>query len=133
MFGRKDAHNSGERVDTIIGKETKFIGSLHTTGTIRIDGSFEGDIVTKGDILVGEGGLVKATINSRNCTIAGEVHGDIFAELKLEIAPTGKVYGNIVADNLMIGEGAVFRGTCEMKKSIPTDDAVAATKQYQLP
>lgn len=118
MFGgKKEAYNNSvERVDTIIGKDTKFIGSINANSSIRIDGTFEGDIVTKGELLIGEGGMLKATINSRNCVVAGEVHGDIVASQKLEISPSGKVYGNIVADNLLIGEGAVFRGTCEMKK-----------------
>lgn len=125
MFGKKDAYNSGERVDTIIGKETKFIGSLQTNSTVRIDGYIEGDIVTKGDILIGEGGTVKASIKARNCIVGGEVYGDIAVDQKLEIASSGQVYGNIYADNLLIGEGAIFRGTCEMKNKLGSDDAAA--------
>lgn len=128
MFGKKDTYNSGERVDTVIGKETKFTGSLQTNGTVRIDGYFEGDIVITGDIMIGEGGTVKANIKARNCTVSGEVYGDIIAEQKIEIVSSGKVYGNITAANLLIGEGAIFCGTCDMKKNFDTD-AVAMCKE----
>lgn len=127
MFRKKEAFISGdERVDTIIGKETKLKGSLQATGTVRIDGHFEGDIITQGNIIVGESGIVKATIKARNCTVAGEVNGDIAADLKLEIVSSGKVTGNIQCENLLIGEGAVFHGTCEMLRSVTQLEAAVA-------
>lgn len=117
MFNKKEALFGGdERLDTIIGKDTSFKGSLQAGGTLRIDGYFEGEITTKGNIVVGENGVIKATIKGRNCTVAGEVNGDISAEQKLEIVSSGKVNGNIQCENLIIGEGAVFHGTCEMPR-----------------
>jgi cytoskeletal protein CcmA (bactofilin family) len=127
MFGGKKESFSSERVDTIIGKDTRFKGSLQGTGTLRIDGYIEGDIATQGDIVVGEGGVVKATVKARNCTVAGEVFGDIVTQEKLEIASSGKVFGNIKAENLIIGEGAIFRGACEMKGNATTLGEAAAT------
>jgi cytoskeletal protein CcmA (bactofilin family) len=46
--------------------------------------------------------------------VAGEVNGDVTVEQKLEIVSSGKVNGNIQCENLVIGEGAVFHGNCEM-------------------
>jgi cytoskeletal protein CcmA (bactofilin family) len=127
MFGKKEVFTTSEKVDTIIGRDTKFKGSLQASGTLRIDGYLEGDIVTQGDIFVGEGGVVKATVKARNCTIAGEVHGDICTEQKLEIAPSGKIYGNIQTANLVIGEGAIFRGACEMRRGGSSTAEAAAS------
>jgi cytoskeletal protein CcmA (bactofilin family) len=125
MFGgKKEVYNS-ERVDTIIGKDTRFKGSLQGSATLRVDGYFEGDIATQGDVVIGEGGVVKATIKARNCTVAGEVFGDIVAQQKLEIAPSGKVFGNIKAENLLIGEGAIFRGACDMQAATNIGEAAA--------
>lgn len=116
MFSKKDAFSNGvEHVDTIIGKDTALKGSLQAIGTLRIDGHFEGELATQGNVVVGESGIVKANIKARGCTIAGEVTGDICTGQKLEIVSSGKLKGNIQCENLIIGEGAIFHGTCEMR------------------
>ena len=125
MFGKKEIFSNGvECMDTIIGKDTGFKGSLQATGTLRIDGHFEGDLTTQGSVFVGESGIVKATITAKNCTVAGEVNGDISAGQKLEIVSSGKINGNIVCENLIIGEGAVFHGRCEMRRADSADAVV---------
>lgn len=116
MFGKAGVFSGGgDRVDTIIGKDTRFKGTLQAIATLRIDGHFEGEIDTQGDVFIGEGGIAKATIKARNCIVSGEISGDIVVEQKLEIASTGKIVGNIKCENLIIGEGAVFSGICEMR------------------
>lgn len=126
MFHKKETLVGGdERVDTIIGKETKLKGSLQAVGTVRIDGHYEGDITTQGNVIVGENGIVKANIKARNCIVAGEVSGDIAVDQKLEIVSSGKITGNIQCENLLIGEGAVFHGMCEMLRGSAPLEAAA--------
>lgn len=117
MFGKREAClGSGKHMDTIIGKASRFKGSLEVAGMLRIDGYFEGEITTQGDVVVGEGGVVRAAIKAKNCTVAGEINGDIVVEKRLEITSSGKVVGNIQSEQLVIGEGAIFCGKCEMQK-----------------
>ncbi|MBM7867754.1 cell shape determination protein CcmA [Heliobacterium gestii] len=113
MFGRKKEGNATavDRIDTVIGRESLITGTLKATGTVRIDGQFSGEIVGKGDIIIGETGRVEATIESRNVIIAGTVHGNIDASGRLEIASTGRLYGDLTATSLIIDEGAVFHGS----------------------
>lgn len=116
MFGGKKTTTSfGEHIETIIGKETQFKGSVNAAGTIRIDGKFEGEVSTAGDAIIGEAGNLKATIKARNATIAGIVNGNMDIAEKLELLPTGKLYGDIKVGVLIIGEGATFKGACEMR------------------
>ncbi len=104
-----------ERVDTIIGKGTEINGNIKAEGLIRIDGRFEGGLESSGDVIVGEGGLVKAEVKGRHLTIAGEVNGNIYLSGRLELTSTGKLLGDISVDTIVIRDGGLFKGQCEMR------------------
>lgn len=104
-----------DRVDTIIGAGTVFTGDLEIKGTLRVDGRCEGKIVSSGDVVIGESGLVISTIEARNLQVAGTVKGEIKTAGILDISSTGKVYGDIEVGKVIIADGAVFQGQCRMK------------------
>ncbi|HZK18904.1 MAG TPA: polymer-forming cytoskeletal protein [Clostridia bacterium] len=120
MFKRKKNRppttNSGdlESVDTIIGSGTSFDGKLAAKGTLRIDGKVDGEIAVEGNIYLGENSLINANISCKNLTVAGEVNGMVTLAGKLQIARTGKVIGDIDVGNLVISDGAIFKGNCKM-------------------
>ena len=118
MFGGKKvtASFSGDQIETIIGRDTQFKGSINAGGTIRIDGKFEGDISSTGDAIIGETGNITAQVKARNATIAGVVNGNIDISDKLELLSSAKVYGDLKVGVLIIGEGATFKGACEMRQ-----------------
>ena len=104
-------------ITTVFGKDTEFYGDLNFSKSLQINGYFEGEIISKGFLVVGEGSTIKANIKARSVIVSGTVHGNIESELKLEIMPTGKVYGNIRTAKLKIADGVVFEGNCEMIKA----------------
>lgn len=118
MFGKKDEAPpkiNTDKVDTVIGKDTEFTGTLRAKGVIRVDGKVEGEIITHGDVIIGETGKIIGDIKARHVTLAGEIHGNAIAHGKLEIISTGKLFGDIEIGSLVINDGAVFDGKCEMK------------------
>lgn len=117
MFGSKKSIGISDQVETIIGQNTTVKGSLTTGGALRIDGEFEGDITTTADLIVGESGRIKATVGARNVVVAGSVTGNMDIGDKLELLPSAKVTGDLKAGVLIIGEGAVFKGNCEMRQA----------------
>ncbi|MEG6584419.1 bactofilin family protein [Dendrosporobacter sp. 1207_IL3150] len=123
MFGTKKvkAASIGE-VETIIGKDTQLKGSVKANGTIRIDGDFDGEIESSHDIIIGEGGKVTATIKARNVIISGTVQGNISATGRLELMASGKLFGDIKANSLIIGEGALFKGASDMLDSYANEN-----------
>lgn len=125
MFGNKRAPVFSDQVETIIGRDTQLKGTISAVGTVRVDGQVEGEIIAKGDVVVGETGLVKAKLQARNATIAGTVHGNAEVSDKLELAPTAKLYGDIKTGVLIIGEGAIFKGACEMRQGGDKADEAA--------
>jgi len=102
-------------IETIIGKNTQFKGTLSGDGNIRIDGTLDGEISSTGDIVIGDQGNVTATIKANNVLISGTVKGNITANSKLEITSTGKLFGDVKAAVLSISEGASFKGSSNME------------------
>lgn len=110
-MGRQEANN--RRIDTIIGKDTIFVGNIESAGTIRVDGKIEGHIITEGDLIIGENGMIQGKINAKNVTVAGQLVGEIEARGKLELVPSASVQGDAQVMFLVIEEGAYFQGNCQ--------------------
>lgn len=103
-----------EKADSLLGSGASMEGTINTEGSFRIDGKFKGVVKAAGDIVIGEDAEVEASLDGRNILIAGTVHGTVAAEGKLEITSKGKLYGNFQALKLLVEEGALIRGKCQM-------------------
>lgn len=101
--------------ETIIAKGVVIEGHVKSSGILRVDGTIEGEVHTTGDLVVGEGGHVKARVSATNLVIAGQVHGDVEISGKLHILPGGALHGNATIGLLVVEEGAVFKGECAME------------------
>ncbi|MFQ5482690.1 MAG: polymer-forming cytoskeletal protein [Nitrospinaceae bacterium] len=106
-----------ENIKAYMGADTSFNGTLAFSGTVRIDGKFQGKVETSDTLIVGEKGLVEADIQAGIVICKGIVRGTIVAKEKVEIHSSSEVVGNIVAPQLYVEVGAVFDGQCEMTQS----------------
>lgn len=113
MFGKKQPINM-DKVDALIGKETMIAGKITANGTLRIDGMVEGEILSQGDVIIGEGAKVQANIQARNLLVAGELKGNVAVSGRVEIAATSKLEGDIQVGTLIVEDGALFLGSCTM-------------------
>jgi len=119
MFGsNKKSINYVSEIETLIGKDTIIKGTINSKGTIRVDGQFEGDISTTGNIMVGDNAIITAQITALNATIGGTVYGNVDISEKLELLPNAKMYGDIKVGVLTISAGATFKGACIMRQDI---------------
>lgn len=98
---------------------TNFKGDLTFEGTVRIDGRFEGNINSKDSLVIGDNAVVDAEVHVGTVIISGRVSGNIAAKEAVEINSKAQVHGNIKlsGNKLVIHEGAVFSGGCEMGTS----------------
>ncbi|WP_240762416.1 bactofilin family protein [Paenibacillus thalictri] len=113
MFNKKKTHLKTGATDTLIGEGTVFTGKLSSEAGIRIEGQVIGDIISKGEVTIGEKGAVHSTVSAKDVVIAGSVNGKVVAA-KLTITPTGRMIGSIQAEKLVIDQGALFQGTSDM-------------------
>ncbi|UCH01185.1 MAG: polymer-forming cytoskeletal protein [Deltaproteobacteria bacterium] len=120
-----------DEINAFLGKDTEFEGKLSFTGAVRLDGKFSGEIFSSGTLIIGESAVIKSQIHVADMVISGEVHGDIFAEKKIEINVPGKLFGNIQTPKLVIEEGVIFEGSCKMQdlgEGVEKDRAVPPKK-----
>lgn len=113
MLNAKKPFNN-HLINTVIGEESIVTGVLHSQRSIRIEGQLEGEIHSQGEVYIGEKSKIKANIVGKSVVIAGEVCGNIEAVKSLHICKTGKVYGDISGDHLLIEEGGIYRGKVNM-------------------
>lgn len=85
---------------------------------LRINGNFEGNLETKGNLTIGETASVSAHIVGENIIIAGKVTGDITALTRLVFLPTAVFHGEIKTPKLNIVEGAIFQGKSNMVQDL---------------
>jgi cytoskeletal protein CcmA (bactofilin family) len=95
-------------------KGSRITGQLAFEGSVRIDGSVEGEIRCLETLTIGEGAEVRARISSRVVIIRGKVEGNVTAKDKIELLAPGRLFGNVSTPRLIITEGVVFDGDCSM-------------------
>jgi cytoskeletal protein CcmA (bactofilin family) len=116
-MAKNDDHKGLEKISTTLGRETAFNGIMRFKNSLKIDGTFTGEIVSTGFLYIENGASVTANIRVGSIVIGGTVKGNVEALEKLEMLTTGKVFGNIRTAKLKIADGVVFEGKCEMIKN----------------
>lgn len=97
-------------IDAFIGEGTYFEGKFSFKGVVRIDGSVKGELKCDGTLIVGETGVLDATIETRDAIIRGKVNGNIDAGGRLELKSPCSVVGDITAQALIVEDGVTLRG-----------------------
>jgi cytoskeletal protein CcmA (bactofilin family) len=124
---------SKDEINAFLGRDTEFEGKFSFTGAVRVDGKISGEIFSNGTLIVGESAVINSKIHVADIIISGEVHGDIFAEKKIEITVPGKLFGNIKTPKLVLEEGVIFEGNCKMKdlKEETNNDRAVSQKKTE--
>jgi cytoskeletal protein CcmA (bactofilin family) len=85
-------------------------------GPTTIEGEIDGEILVHGNVTIGENANIKGKISATSAVIRGKVTADVQADKKIEIQPPGIVIGDLFTESLVIGDGAVLEGHCNMRK-----------------
>lgn len=103
------------KVSGFIDKDTEIVGDIRFKDSFRIDGKFNGKIISGSSLIIGETGDVEADIEVGSISINGRVKGSMTATKLIEIFSQGRVTGKLVTPKLIIEEGAFFQGSCQME------------------
>lgn len=120
--GELDAHavaqgaEGTDEVSAFVGKGVAFKGTISYSGTVRIDGSLDGEIHTAGVLLVGEEAVITAKITCGTIVCKGKITGDITATEKLKLRSPAVINAGVKTPLLSMEEGVAFNGTLEMTK-----------------
>jgi cytoskeletal protein CcmA (bactofilin family) len=104
-----------ENLSTIVGKDSTFTGDMEVKGTLRIDGKIKGKILCDETVSIGATGEVEADIDAKILIVAGVVIGNCRTSEKIELQAKARVLGDVSTKNIVIEQGAIFHGSCQMK------------------
>lgn len=102
---------------TVIGPGVSFKGELQGEGTLTVLGQFEGDISLTGALHVGPDARVDANITARTIVIAGVVRGNLSADARVDILPTGTLTGTVKSGSFAAADGATVKGEIWVEKA----------------
>ena len=111
---RPQENGSASPPNTVVGVGSTLRGTLMVSGTLRIDGEFEGDILNCDRLEIGEHGIMRADVEVKEAMIRGQVHGNVRALGSIEMKSGARVEGDVAAVSVTMEPGVHFSGRCTM-------------------
>lgn len=106
----------GNGTNTVkIGPRDELKGSLRVEGDLHIEGHVEGELQATGDVDIEAGAHVAARVEGRNVTVRGELHGNVVADVRLNVHGTGSITGDVRTPRLRVDDGTVVNGSITMQ------------------
>ena len=108
---------------TVISSGMKVEGKVSSSGSIRLDGTVQGDIDCQGNVNIGEQGKVYGKVDGLSITIGGKVEGEIKAKEKIILESKANLKGDIFTKILVVESGARFDGKSNMGGSSSSENS----------
>ena len=89
-------------------------GEIQSPYDIRIDGTFEGKVQTKGRVVIGETASIKGDVICENIDLGGKMEGNLYAKNTLSLMEGCSMDGNLHVRRLSVELGSTFNGNCRM-------------------
>ena len=113
-----------------LSSDVQIDGTIKFDGTMIIEGNVNGEISTdNGELVVGQSGIVNAAITTKSVVIDGKVDGTIIASDKVVLKQKAHLIGDLQAKSLVIEEGVVFVGRCNVNPKGVKFDNIAKKNQ----
>lgn len=106
------------QITTIIGNGAECNGDFFAEGSIRVDGTIQGNVTVSGTLIVGVAGYINGDVNASVVIVGGEINGNVNAPEKTELTSTARMIGDIVTTTIVIDEKAIFQGNCNMNQDV---------------
>jgi cytoskeletal protein CcmA (bactofilin family) len=108
------AQNGGTNVVNL-GPRDSLNGRLEIQGDLKIAGNVEGELKASGDVSVGEGANIQASIEGGNVSVRGQVTGNVTAKKRLTLGGSGRLNGDVKVARLTVEDGATLNGNVTMQ------------------
>jgi cytoskeletal protein CcmA (bactofilin family) len=104
---------------SLLAPRTRVVGDIETDGALLVNGSVTGDGRIGGELALSAGASWHGDIHARRAVVAGEIHGTLIVEEKLEIGASAVIRGRITARQIAIARGATVDGEMKVTGSEP--------------
>jgi cytoskeletal protein CcmA (bactofilin family) len=116
---------------TTVAADTSWHGTLRSEASVRVEGTFDGEITTEQELFIGPDAQVNATVHAATVVVAGNLTGRIECHERLEVRASGRVSGQIETRSIVVQEGAFMGGQLRMKT--PGGDTIGNTDEQTRP
>ena len=113
---------SKEEINAFLGVGTVYQGRLSFQGAVRIDGSFSGEVLSEGSLIVGKDAEIEGMLNVGDLLLSGRFSGEVQAKRRVTIHKTGVLQGVVYTPALMMEEGGLLDGQVIMQGSPPVTE-----------
>ncbi len=109
LFGKRSP-TKGAGAPSLLGVGSQFVGNLHSTGPLLVNGTVKGDGTINGELTIAPGAQWYGDVQARTATIAGTIVGNLEVAGALKISASAVIHGNVTARGASIAPGAVVDG-----------------------
>jgi cytoskeletal protein CcmA (bactofilin family) len=116
MFGDKGkgSRNGTNAVETLIGPRAVLRGDIAFSGGLYVEGRIIGKIVAEEGVpavlTIAAQGSIEGEVRAPVVVIAGQMHGDVHASERVELAANARVQGNIFYKIVEMAAGSMITG-----------------------
>lgn len=114
MFFSSKPSRPQNRIDTLIGAETRVVGDIVFTGGLRVDGQVKGNVTAQGDapctLVLSENAKIEGKIRVSHVVINGTVIGPVHATEYAELQTKCRIAGDVFYKTLEMHMGAIVEG-----------------------
>lgn len=113
MFFKK-ANKIDNRIDTLVGADTRIEGDLHFAGGLRVDGAIRGNVSEQSGspstLIISEHGRIEGAVTAAKIVLNGKVNGTVKSSHFVELQTKARITGDLYYKSLEMHTGAVIEG-----------------------
>ncbi len=113
MFFKK-ANKIDNRIDTLVGADTRIEGDLYFSGGLRVDGAIRGNVAEQNGnpstLIISEHGKIEGTVSAAKIVLNGKVIGTVKSSHFIELQTKARITGDLYYKSLEMHTGAVIEG-----------------------
>ena len=109
--------SKNEQEFTQVGRNVQVNGDIAGKTDLRIAGKVYGNVTIDGELILEKLAIIDGDVKCGAAILAGVIKGNVDCKTKLILQDNAKIIGNVKANQLVINEGAVFQGSCDMNET----------------
>ncbi len=126
-------NNTNGDYQTTIGPDASFKGEMQFKKGMRLFGQFEGQIDSKGELMIAEGAKLLGEAAADSIKIEGFVKGNVSADGCVQLSDSARLEGDIRTSRLQVADGAILIGRCSVGAGQGNGSAKPQAPQAQTP
>ncbi len=106
-----------------LASDVEITGTIKFSHDLIIDGKIDGEVVSDGNLTIGENAVIKGEIKTKSVVVFGRVDGNIEVKDHCDVKKDAQIVGDIKAGTLSIEGGASFVGQSAVGQSASSQAA----------